>query len=60
MGNKVLYPGDYALLVNIQPLAVVSFTLTGEATTLDHWRPPPSREIPDERIPFEEQVPVVD
>ncbi|CAK1355455.1 unnamed protein product [Cercospora beticola] len=44
-GNTVLYPGDYALLVDIQPLTTVNFTLTGEATTLDHWP-----QLPAERV----------
>lgn len=44
-GNTVLYPGDYSLLIDTQPLAVVNFTLSGEATTLDAWpQPPPRRE----------------
>lgn len=42
MGNTVLYPGDYALLVDVQPLAYVNFTLTGEAVTLDLWPQPPA------------------
>lgn len=41
-GNTVLYPGDYALLVDLQPLAIVNFTLTGDAVTLDNWPQPPA------------------
>ncbi|KXT09436.1 hypothetical protein AC579_5988 [Pseudocercospora musae] len=40
-GNTVLYPGDYALLVDVQPKAYVNFTLTGEAKVLDEWPQPP-------------------
>lgn len=42
MGNTVLYPGDYALLIDTQPLAMVNFTLTGDAVTLDEWPQPPA------------------
>lgn len=41
-GNKVLYPGDYALWVDLQPLATVRFALTGEAVVLDAWPQPPT------------------
>ncbi|KAF2211528.1 glycoside hydrolase family 3 protein [Cercospora zeae-maydis SCOH1-5] len=44
-GNTVLYPGDYALLIDVQPLTTVNFTLTGEATTLDHWPQPPAERV---------------
>lgn len=40
-GNKVLYPGDYALMVDIQPMAMVNFTLTGDPAALDEWPQPP-------------------
>lgn len=40
-GNTVLYPGDYALMIDVQPLAMVNFTLTGQATILDNWPQPP-------------------
>ncbi|OQO01075.1 hypothetical protein B0A48_13318 [Cryoendolithus antarcticus] len=40
-GDRVLYPGDYALMIDNAPLAMVNFTLTGEAYTLDHWPQPP-------------------
>lgn len=42
MGNTVLYPGDYAILIDTQPLSMMNFTLTGEAVTLDHWPQPPT------------------
>ncbi|EME48739.1 glycoside hydrolase family 3 protein [Dothistroma septosporum NZE10] len=42
MGNKVLYPGDYALLVDTQPLAMGNFTLTGTELMLDEWPQAPA------------------
>jgi len=42
MGNTVLYPGDYALMVDTQPLTMVNFTLYGNATVLDLWPQPPA------------------
>ncbi|KAH4237064.1 hypothetical protein HBI56_093080 [Parastagonospora nodorum] len=46
MGNKVLYPGDYSLLIDNDPLASYEFTLTGgNGTMLEKWpQPPPVRE----------------
>jgi len=46
MGNKVLYPGDYSLLIDNNPLATYDFTLTGgNGTMLEEWpQPPPVRE----------------
>lgn len=41
-GNKVLYPGEYSLLIDSQPLASVNFTLTGEEVVLDEWPQPPA------------------
>jgi len=41
MGNTVLYPGDYAFMVDTQPLTMVNFTLYGNATVLDLWPQPP-------------------
>ena len=41
-GNKVLYPGDYALTVDTQPLAMVNFTLTGQELILDEWPQAPA------------------
>jgi beta-D-xylosidase 4 len=40
-GNKVLYPGDFSLLIDNQPLTMVNFTLTGEQATLENWPQPP-------------------
>jgi len=42
MGNTVLYPGDYSLMIDTQPLAVINFTLTGSQATLDNWPQPPA------------------
>jgi beta-D-xylosidase 4 len=41
-GNKVLYPGDYSLLIDNQPLTSVNFTLTGTQAVLDKWPQPPA------------------
>jgi beta-D-xylosidase 4 len=43
-GNRVLYPGSYALMVDVQPLACLNFTLTGDAVTLEQWPQPPEPE----------------
>ncbi|KAK5019201.1 hypothetical protein LTR60_001198 [Cryomyces antarcticus] len=44
MGNRVLYPGDYALMIDTMPLAMVNFTLSGQPAMLDKWpQPPPAR-----------------
>lgn len=37
MGNTVLYPGDYSLMLDTQPLAYVNFTLSGSPAVLDQW-----------------------
>lgn len=42
MGNTVLYPGDYSLQVDNQPLVTVNFTLSGAPVTLDYWPQPPT------------------
>lgn len=42
-GNLILFPGDYALLVDVPTQAVVNFTLTGEQAVLDHWPQRPSQ-----------------
>jgi len=42
MGNKVLYPGDYSLLIDNGPMAMVNFTLTGDQSTLETWPQPPA------------------
>lgn len=37
-GNRVLYPGTYSLVLDLEPgLAVVNFTLTGTEAVLDEW-----------------------
>lgn len=37
-GNRVLYPGSYSLVLDLEPgLAVVNFTLAGDEVILDHW-----------------------
>ncbi|KAJ4292466.1 hypothetical protein N0V90_009128 [Kalmusia sp. IMI 367209] len=41
-GNKVLYPGDYQLLVDNQPLTSVAFSLSGDQAILDEWPQPPA------------------
>ena len=44
MGNTWLYPGDYSIQIDTQPLAMANFTLTGNAACLDEWpQPPPAR-----------------
>ncbi|SMQ50067.1 unnamed protein product [Zymoseptoria tritici ST99CH_1A5] len=47
MGNTVLYPGSYALLIDTQPLAMFNFTLTGDQVVLDHWPQPPAPRTQD-------------
>ena len=42
MGNKVLYPGDYSLLIDNSPLAMANFTLTGDQKVLENWPQPPA------------------
>lgn len=43
-GNKVLYPGDYSLLIDNQPLTSVNFTLIGDqaGAVLEKWPQPPA------------------
>jgi len=41
-GNGVLYPGQYELALNNERSAVMSFTLTGNATMLAKWPADPS------------------
>lgn len=41
-GNKVLYPGDYSLLIDNGPLVVANFTLTGDQQVLENWPQPPT------------------
>lgn len=42
MGNTVLYPGEYSLMIDNGPLAIVNFTLTGAEKMLDLWPQPPA------------------
>jgi xylan 1,4-beta-xylosidase len=41
-GNTVLYPGDYAILIDEPTQTTFNFTLTGGPVTLDSWPQPPS------------------
>lgn len=41
-GNKVLYPGEYSLLIDNQPLTSINFTLTGDEALLTKWPQPPA------------------
>ena len=41
-GNTVLYPGDYALMIDTQPLTMVNFTLVGAQLVLDNWPQTPT------------------
>lgn len=41
-GNKVLYPGDYSLLIDNGPLTMTNFTLTGDHKVLETWPQPPA------------------
>jgi xylan 1,4-beta-xylosidase len=45
LGNGVLYPGQYELALNNERSAVLSFTLTGNATVLAKW-PLDEQQIP--------------
>lgn len=42
-GNRVLYPGSYSLVLDVEPgLASLNFTLKGVATILDEWPTAPA------------------
>lgn len=41
-GTRILYPGDYAVMVDTQPLTMVNFTITGQQAVLDEWPQPPA------------------
>lgn len=42
-GNRVLYPGSYSLVLDVEPgLASLDFTLTGDAAVLDEWPAAPA------------------
>lgn len=47
-GDKTLYPGDYALVIDNDAKAVRNFTLTGEPVVLDHWPQPPPPNFQEE------------
>ena len=49
MGNTVLYPGDYAVLIDVPTQATLNFTLTGEQTMLDKWPQPPAMDSRNRR-----------
>ncbi|OKL55982.1 putative exo-1,4-beta-xylosidase xlnD [Talaromyces atroroseus] len=36
-GNKIVYPGDYQLALNVERSIVVDVRLTGDAVTIEHW-----------------------
>lgn len=36
-GNKVVYPGDYQLALNVERSVVVDVKLTGDAVTIERW-----------------------
>lgn len=40
-GNRILYPGDYAVMIDTQPLTMVNFSITGQPHMLDEWPQPP-------------------
>jgi beta-D-xylosidase 4 len=42
MGNTVLYPGKYQILLDEPVQARINFTLTGTKTVLDKWPSPPA------------------
>lgn len=41
-GNRILYPGEYAVMIDTQPLTMVNFTITGQQAMLDEWPQPPA------------------
>ena len=43
MGNTVLYPGEYTVLLDEPTKAEVKLTLKGKETVLDKWPQPPKR-----------------
>lgn len=44
MGNSILYPGDYEMLLDVPTQATLAFSLTGSQATLESWPQPPSNE----------------
>ncbi|KAJ5259586.1 hypothetical protein N7478_012567 [Penicillium angulare] len=45
LGNRIVYPGKYELALNNERSAVLSFTLTGDETTIAKW-PLDKQQIP--------------
>lgn len=41
-GNRVLYPGSYSLVLDLDEKVVVNFTLTGDEKVLDAWPAAPA------------------
>lgn len=37
MGNTILYPGDYTLTLDVEPMLTIHFKLTGQEAMLDKW-----------------------
>lgn len=44
-GNRVLYPGTYSLVLDLDELVTVNFTLTGEEKVLDEWPAAPTSRV---------------
>ncbi|KAH8890645.1 putative xylan 1,4-beta-Xylosidase [Thozetella sp. PMI_491] len=42
-GNTAIYPGEYSLLVDLEPLTQISFSIKGEPVVLDEWPQIPTR-----------------
>jgi xylan 1,4-beta-xylosidase len=40
-GNRVLYPGNYTVLLDEPTIVHLTFSLTGSETVLDKWPQPP-------------------
>lgn len=43
MGNTVVYPGEYTLMLDEPTQSEITIVLEGEETTLDEWPQPPQR-----------------
>jgi xylan 1,4-beta-xylosidase len=43
-GDLVLYPGTYEMLLDVPTQATITFTLTGQAATLEKWPQPPANQ----------------
>ncbi|KAK0836018.1 hypothetical protein LTR73_000519 [Friedmanniomyces endolithicus] len=44
MGNQILYPGSYTLMLDVPTQATMQFELVGEQAVLDLWPQPPANE----------------